>query len=338
MFNKVYEKVKKYLKENYKFILFEIFIVLILVMPLPYYVNTTGGIIDVTKYIDVENKTKSKGSFNLAYVTSYRATIPTYLLSYILPGWDIENIDSYTYSEKESASDVANRGKLSLTSANNAAIEVAYTKADKEYSITNSYYNIIYIADEAETSLQVGDILLEYDGYKLEDIEQYTNYISSKKEGDKINLKVLRKNKKVDAYAKVKIIDNQKLVGISIYKTFDYKTDPKISIHFTSSEEGPSGGFMTALAIYDMLIEKDLTHGLTIVGTGTIDNEGNVGEIDGVSYKLKGAVRKKADIFFAPTGSNYEEAKKIQKKYNYKIKIIEVKTIDDAIEYLENLD
>lgn len=338
MFSKVYEKLKKYLKENYKFILFEIFLILILVMPLPYYINTTGGMIDVSKYIEVDGAQESKGSFNLAYVTSYRATIPTYLLSYILPGWDIENVGDYTYNESESASDVSNRGQLSLTSANNAAVEVAYTKAGKTYEITNSYFNVFYIMEEAETSLQVGDILLEYDGHELTDTEEYIQYISSKKEGEKITLKVLRDDKEVNAYAKVKMIDREKLVGISIYKTFDYKTDPEISIHFTSSEEGPSGGLMTALAIYDQLIDEDLTHGFTIVGTGTIDSEGNVGEIDGVPYKLKGAVKQKADIFFAPSGSNYEEAKALQEKNNYDIKIVEVKTFDDAVHYLEELD
>ena len=44
---------------------------------------------------------------------------------------------------------------------------------------------------------------------------------------------------------------------------------------------------MTALAIYNYLTEEDITHGKTIVGTGTIDINGNVGLIGGVKYKLK---------------------------------------------------
>ena len=94
---------------------------------------------------------------------------------------------------------------------------------------------------------------------------------------------------------------------------------------------------MTTLAIYDSLIEKDLTKGLKIVGTGTIDIEGNVGEIGGVKYKLKGVVNNKADIFFVPNGKNYEDAIKIKKEKGYNIKIVGVSTLDEAIEYLENL-
>ena len=65
---------------------------------------------------------------------------------------------------------------------------------------------------------------------------------------------------------------------------------------------------ITNLAIYNYLTEEDITHGKTIVGTGTIDINGNVGEISGVKYKLQGAIKEKADIFLVPSGDNYNEA------------------------------
>ncbi len=92
---------------------------------------------------------------------------------------------------------------------------------------------------------------------------------------------------------------------------------------------------MLALSIYDKLTDYDLTKGLKIVGTGTIDFDGNVGEIDGVEYKLKGAVKAKADIFIAPSGKNYEDALKLKKEKNYKIKIIEAKTFNQVLEELK---
>ena len=94
---------------------------------------------------------------------------------------------------------------------------------------------------------------------------------------------------------------------------------------------------MTTLAIYDALIPEDLTHGLKIAGTGTIDSNGNVGEIGGVNFKLAGAVYGKADIFLVPSGENYEDAMRIKKERNYKIEIVEINTFDDAIEYLKSI-
>jgi PDZ domain-containing protein len=94
---------------------------------------------------------------------------------------------------------------------------------------------------------------------------------------------------------------------------------------------------MTTLAIYDSLTEKDLSHGLKIAGTGTIDADGYVGDIDGVKHKINGAAKDEADIFFVPAGRNYEEATKTKKENNLKIEIVPVETLDDAIKYLENL-
>ena len=93
---------------------------------------------------------------------------------------------------------------------------------------------------------------------------------------------------------------------------------------------------MTSLAIYDCLIEEDLTNNLKIAGTGTIDEEGKVGEISGVKEKLHGAESAKADIFFVPS-ENYEEALKMKNEKNYKIKVIKVSWFDDAVNYLRNI-
>ena len=83
------------------------------------------------------------------------------------------------------------------------------------------------------------------------------------------------------------------------------------------------------------MIDKDITNGLKIVGTGTIDEFGNVGSIGGVEYKIKAAVKKKADLFFVPL-DNYEEALKAKEENELNIKLISIKHIDDAIEYLNN--
>ena len=147
---------------------------------------------------------------------------------------------------------------------------------------------------------------------------------------------VLRDGVEVLGYANVYEDNSVKKMGIYLIKSFDYDYSREIELGFTSREGGSSGGFMLSLAIYNRLIEKDLTNGLKIVGTGTIDSEGNVGQIDGVKYKLKGAEKAKADIFFAPSGDNYEEALREKEKNNYKIDVVEVKKLQDAISYLES--
>ena len=92
-----------------------------------------------------------------------------------------------------------------------------------------------------------------------------------------------------------------------------------------------------SLAIYNSLVEEDITKGKTVVGTGTIDIDGNVGAIGGVKYKLIGAVKNKADVFLVPK-DNYEEAIEVKNEKGYDITILSVDTLSDAIESLESLD
>ena len=89
------------------------------------------------------------------------------------------------------------------------------------------------------------------------------------------------------------------------------------------------------LKVYNALTKEDITHGLKIVGTGTIDFDGNAGEIDGVKYKLLGAVKNKADIFICPK-ENYEEAINLVNNRKLNIKVVGVSTLKEAREYLNN--
>ena len=93
---------------------------------------------------------------------------------------------------------------------------------------------------------------------------------------------------------------------------------------------------MLSLEIYNQLIVDDITHGYKIAGTGTIDEDGKIGTIGGVKYKLKGAEEDKAKVFFVPSG-NYDEAIKEKGNHNYKIEVVKVETIDDAINYMKGM-
>ena len=123
----------------------------------------------------------------------------------------------------------------------------------------------------------------------------------------------------------------------TIVNVKEYETDPKVDIQFKSSESGPSGGLITTLEIYNQLTKKDLTHGKKIAGTGTIEVDGTIGQIGGIKHKIIGAEADDAEYFLAPSGKNYEEAKAYIKENKLNIKLIEVKSIEDAIKKLEVL-
>lgn len=338
MLKKMFRTIKNFFIEEYKFIIVMASIFIILNIPLNYYIIVGGGISDASQRIKVEEKNTSKGSFNISYVTQLNGNVLTYLLSYIIPIWERENADSYKYDINESMKDIIFRSELDLKTANGTATYWAYNLAKKEIKEKSSkLYIIATYPNEFKTDLKVQDEIISMDQNTYDTVEEYSKYIQTKNVDDIITLKVIRNKKEKTIKSKVYEKNNRKLLGVTLQYVKEYKTDPKVKIKFKNSESGPSGGLITTLEIYNQLTKKDITKGKTIAGTGTIEPDGTIGEIGGIEHKILGAYHAKADIFICPGGSNYEDAKKYISEKKIKIKLIQVDTIQDAIEKLNKV-
>lgn len=322
---------------DFKYLMSLFLVVIICMYPLNYYIVIGGGISDIKSRVTVDNGYESSGSFNISFVKESEGTLLTYGLSKLIPSWEAEPVGDYTYNDVESVKDVTFRNNLSLKEANSNATYVAYTKANKKIELVSSKYYVItkeYSFDEC--NLNVGDEILELDGNSIDGFD-YRSYINSLNEGDYVNVKVIRDDKEEVIKTKVYRNSDRLILGIYINVLNSYKTDPKVKIEFKNNESGSSGGLMTTLSIYNQLVKEDITKGLTIAGTGTIDEDGNVGEIGGVEHKVLGAVAGGADIFLVPKENNYEQVMKAVKKNKLKIKVIPVSTFDETLEVLSKL-
>lgn len=323
-------KIKEFFKNNIKYILILVIVGIIANYPLPYYIEAPGGTIDITNRIDIDGGYVSKGSLNLLYVTEYRGNVMTYLMGLVLPSFDIEKQEERQISN-ESAQDIYIRNRVMLENSIDNATILAYRHANKTVNITG--YNNVILANYNDNDLKIGDNIISIDDVKVSNLIDIKNELDKKEANQTITISVMRDNK--EHSFKIKLDDEKKL-GIIVQTDYEYELDPEINIKFKTSESGSSGGLMLALSIYNAITSEDITHGFKVAGTGTIDIEGNVGEIGGIKYKIMGAVRNKMDLVFVPT-ANYEEAIKVKKEHNYDIDIIKVNTFEEALNYLNNL-
>ena len=335
MTNKIYEKTKKFIKENYKFLIAYIIVLLLFTISLDYEIYTPGGLSNLNKRIEVEDGYSSEGSFNLTYVSAKKGTIPFILLSYIIPTWDLVSLDE-TRIETEDYEEILARGKIDLESVNENAIAVAFEAAKINYEITENDLTVYYVFDEAKTNLKVGDIIKEVDGIKVNTLDDLSKVLETKEENDKINFKIIRNGKTQEKTGILFESEGKKIIGLYLTNVIKVKTNKEIEFNYKGNESGASGGLMSTLEIYNRIVKEDITKGLKIAGTGTINLDGTVGEIGGVKYKLRGAVKKKADVFIVPEG-NYEEALEIKEKEKYNIKLIEAKNFTQVLNDLENI-
>ena len=321
MLNKLYSKIIKFLKNNITKLLIIIFLLVLFNFKLPYYIEKPGDLKNLNHKIIVENEYESKGTLNLTYVLQKDATIFNYIESLF------EKNSKLIKKEKNVEENIQNLNKqsiLSLKNSYNTACYVANKKKNNKDILNNFNYYISNV-ENINTNLEIGDKIISIDGYKIEQIEQIKEIIGNYESSIEIEIIVNENEKKF-----IKL-ENGKL-GISVIKIYDCKN---VKFDFKNNESGGSGGLMIALSIYDKLIKTDLTGGKKIAGTGTIDIKGNIGDISGVSYKLIGAAKNKADIFFVPK-ENYNEALVTKNENKLNIEIVEVNTFDDALNYLLN--
>lgn len=332
---KLYEKIKEILKNNIRFLVILVFLFLLIIVELPYYIDAPGGLIDVSERIEIENSYPVKGSFNLAYVSEMKATIPTLVFSLFNKDWDILKKEEIV-ANNETIEKMNYRNDMMLQEANQNATYIGFQKAGKYVSITNQKVYVVYVDENAKTDLQIGDQILKIQDKEINSKQDVYDIVKECKEKDSVDILVQNKDQILARTATIIKDQSRTIIGIITAELKDIDTNEKVDFHFKPSESGPSGGFMMALSIYNYLTEEDLTHGLKIVGTGTIDEYGNVGSIGGIEYKIKAAVKKKASIFFCPQ-DNYDDAIKVLKENDLNIQLVKVSHIDEAIFYLNNL-
>lgn len=332
MFKKILNEIKKIVKENYIFLIIFFLILMFMNVKLPYYVETTGGVINLEDRVVGDYKTK--GTLNMAYVSSLDGYIPNIIYAWFNKEADIISKETETGTSTEKEAEF--RNNIALKDSIDSATIIAYKAANKDVEILNKKVTVAYIFEEADTTLKIGDIITKIDNKNVDSKEDIKNIVTNLDENSYINIEVINKNKTYTRQAKIINYEGKNILGIMCYVDYDLKLNPDINIKFENNESGPSGGLMLALSIYSKISKKDITNGLNIAGTGTIDEYGNVGEISGVKYKLKGAVDSNMDVFLVAK-ENYKEAIKEKKKNNYDIEIYSVSNFEEALDILKKV-
>ncbi|WP_175638675.1 SepM family pheromone-processing serine protease [Metabacillus schmidteae] len=339
---------KKSFKPRIKrFLLIMLVLVIIAFIPTPYYLYQPGPMEELAPIIKVEDGYENEeGSFHLTTVLQVKAN--PYLLVYglIAPNTDIMEEESV----KGDLSDSEYNRLLDfmMKDSQQNALVAAFKAAGEDVAID---YKGIFVRgilsdSPAKDVLEVGDIITSVDGNKIVEAPKFIEYIQqNKNEGDQSTLTVLRGDEELKKTVDIiKLDDATGKVGIGIAPEEEFTATIPKEVNITSEDiGGPSAGLMFSLEILNQLTPDDLTKGFKVAGTGTIDHNGNVGQIGGITHKVIAAEEEGADIFFAPKDlteidQNEKDAIAQAKDHGYNVKIVPVATLSEAIEYLEGLE
>ncbi len=199
----------------------------------------------------------------------------------------------------------------------------------------------------AEGKLHAGDVIKAVDGKAVKEPSDVADLVTQHRPGEDVVFTIVPAKEQAAAEKekraavkteKVSITtrasddagEKRAVVGISAGTdhTFPFAIDIKLA-----DVGGPSAGLMFALGIYDKLTPGSLTGGSFVAGTGTIDDEGEVGPIGGIEMKTVGARDKGAEYFLTPADNCAAAAKDTPDG----LTLVKVGTIDDALDALKDI-
>ncbi|WP_459954172.1 SepM family pheromone-processing serine protease [Paenibacillus pini] len=322
---------------------FLIFMIVMLI-PLPYYLYQPGDVNPLSPIVSVEGGHKSeKGNFYLTTVASIKVSHLYYLLYALSPDTEIRK-------EKSVKGDLTQKEynfmlNHMMTKSQQNAIVSGLRGAGEKVPVQNKgvfITNILPIS-QAKGKLSIGDIITEVDGHKMEKSTDVIAYLSSKKAGESVRLTYEHEGKIHKDTFQLVVINKSGQVGLGINPEDEYIIKPSRNVNMDTKDiGGPSAGLMFSLEILNQIVPGDLTKGYEIAGTGTIDQNGNVGQIGGIRDKIIAAHHGKIDIFFCPADinpgdMNTKDILDEAKKKGYNIRIIPVKTMQEALDFLKAL-
>ena len=315
---------------------------LFIFVPLPYYITSPGSATTIEDFMTVKGGEKEEGELMMVTISQRRAT-PFWLVeSWLTPFTEANSANRYLF-EGESEADYERRQQLLMSSSQQAAIQYAYELAEKDVTVL---FDGIYVSAPvpgslASNVLKAGDVITAINGTSFANRIDFMERVAQFEAGDEVELTIERDGKERVVKTLIQPIDQSgNRVGIGIYEPLPVQevvADPEVDFALTNVG-GPSAGLMFTLELYDQLTPGDLPNGRLIAGTGTVDEEGNVGPIGGAWQKIVAADEAGAEVFFVPEGSNYEEAMESRDRLDSDIKVIPVKTVEDAIRYLEEMN
>lgn len=328
-----------------------LFLLFALFVPLNnYYVELPGGAYPTKDILTVGGKKDDEaGSYNYVAVAQAKATLALMLYAQLNDFAKIQTAEEATGNFSDE--DYIRINQFYMETSQNTAIYQGLNLAGKEATLEYMGVYVLQVSDDSTFKgvLNIADTVTAVNGQTFKSSADLIKYVQGLELGSKVEVTYTSGDETKTANGKIiKIANGKNGIGIGLTDHTEVKSDSKVDFKL-DGVGGPSAGLMFTLAIYDQVSGEDLKQGRKIAGTGTIESDGSVGDIGGAYLKVKAAADEGADIFFVPNNpvsdatkkadpdakTNYEEAQEAAKKLGTKMKIVPVKTAQEAIDYLK---
>ncbi len=182
--------------------------------------------------------------------------------------------------------------------------------------------------------LKAGDEIISINGTPIAAPKDVVTAVGAQKPGDVLTVQVRRESAEQTVQVTLGERPDDKAKGY-LGVTPGEGARPPLQVDFNLADiGGPSAGLMFSLALIDKLTPGELDGGKFVAGTGTIDDDGKVGPIGGIQYKMMAAREAGAETFLVPA-ANCNEARQ---RTPEGLRLVKVENLTGAVQSLNEIN
>jgi Lon-like protease len=308
-------------------------------LPVPYVAQVPGptyntlGKIDGSPIISIEGRDRNEvsGNLNLTTVGVSRGGLS---LVQAIQGWFDDEVavvpEESIYPPDRSVEETREANREAFLTSEQAAESAALGHLGYPVKVV-----VQEVADGSPSTdlLAEGDTVDAVDGTPTPDSDARQDVLTGIPGGTTVTVDSthLGEARQVEITTKAAPDRAGSLLGVSVLEQPSAPFDVQIDVEDVG---GPSAGLMLTLGILDLVGDDDLTGGALIAGTGTIDAQGAVGPIGGITLKMVSAQELGADLFLVPA-DNCAEATRVA---DPGFPLAKVADLDDALKALSDFE
>jgi Lon-like protease len=312
-----------------------------LVVELPYYTISPGSARPTEPTVSVEGtRTYPAGEdllFTTVTISQRRVNGFEWLEAKLVP--DIDLVPAEQIDGGQTPEENQQLNQQLMDASEDTAVVVALEHLGYDVvSGTGASVAEIVPGTPADGEIEPGDTVVRAAGQPVDRVEDLVREIDERSPGDELDLVLEpadgpRRRVTVTLGAFPQAPD-EPFLGVSGLSTRDVQYDYPFDVTIDPGQvRGPSAGLAFTLAVLDVLTPGDISNGVPVAVTGTIDGLGRVGPVGGVDFKALAADQAGAELFLVPAG----EEDLARSRVGDDIEIVPVETLQDALEALDEL-
>jgi len=292
--------------------------------------------------------TRYETSAPILFVTAYGSKLSALdsLVGVLDPDVDVLNREEKFGTI--SPSEQRRLGFQAMASAKQIAEYVALNRLG--YNVSIAYGKLIIerlVCEDAPRPLSAclqlnpGDTITAFDGIEIPTLSDLMPIIADYSPGDVVDLTVTPHKTTESVTKKIELMvspddPNRTIIGVwpADTRTVDLPFEVDID---TDSIGGPSAGLSFTLALLDELTAGELTGGVKVAATGTIDGDESIGAIGALRQKTVAVKASGATVFLVPSAQTPEELSAARRVAGSKLRIVPVANLTEALKVLEEL-